>query len=201
MRLACSLAVLALVLCGCAAPAANSVVEVPSAPSSAGTSASPRPSASTAGVPSDAIDVRAYPYADFASPDGKIRCSLTSEDATCNFPDGMDRAGVPGPGKICPGAPLKVAGVTVSGIAEYFCSRGDDAHPQQKSSAAVWARSAGVATVAVGKENLVTLPDGRTIVHGKLSCASSGGAITCSQSQTKASFTISDAGVKLSSRA
>lgn len=195
MRKACCVAALMFVLSGCSVAGTTSVVNPPSAP--VATSASPSPSDGAA--PAGAIDVRAYRYADFASPDGSIRCSLTSEDATCNFPSGMKRTGVPSASKICPGAPLAVTGVTVSGLAEFFCSRGDDAHPQQKGSAAVWARTAGVPTVTVGKEVLVTLPDGQSLVHGKLYCSSSGGAITCAQTQTKASFTISDAGVKLSS--
>jgi hypothetical protein len=140
-----------------------------------------------------------YSDADFASPDGSIRCSLTAEDATCDFPAGMKRTGVPPASKVCPGAPLKVAGVTVSGLAEYFCSRGDDAHPQQKGTAAAWARSAGVPTVTVGKQVLVTLPDGKTLKHGRLYCTSAGASITCGQSQTKASFTLSRTGAKLSS--
>jgi hypothetical protein len=37
------------------------------------------------------------------------------------------------------------------------------------------------------------------MIHGRLSCRSADGAITCAQSQTKASFTISGSGVKLSS--
>lgn len=199
MRDACVVAALMFVLCGCSASTTNTVVVPPpaSTSSSAGPSGSASPSAG--GVPSGAIDVSAYSSADFASPDGSIRCSLTAHDATCDFPEGMKRTGVPSAGKVCPGAPLKVAGVTVSGLAEFFCSRGDDAHPQQKGSAAVWARTAGVPTVTVGKEVLVTLPDGRALAHGKLYCASAGGAITCAQAETKASFTISDDGVTISS--
>ena len=199
MRDACMVAALVLVLGGCSAPVVNTVVYPPSPPaSSAEPSGTPSPSAG--GVPAGAIDVSGYRSADFASPDGSIRCSLTSEDATCNFPDGMNRTGVPGAGRICPGAPLKVSGVTVSGLAEFFCSRGNDAHPQQKGTAAVWARSAGVPTVTVAEEVLVTLPDGRSLANGKLYCTSAGGAISCAQAQTDASFTISAAGVKVSSQ-
>jgi hypothetical protein len=197
MRFACAVT-LALLLCGCTS--ASTPTTGPAGPPSAPTTASASASApaSAPSVPSDAIDVSAYRDADFASPDGSVRCSLTSEDASCDFPSGMKRTGVPPASKVCPGAPLKVAGVTVSGLAEYFCSRGDDAHPQQKGTAAVWARSAGVPTVTVGKEVLVTLPDGKTLKHGRLFCTSANGAITCGQTQTKASFTISRSGVKLS---
>jgi hypothetical protein len=198
MRLACAATTLVFLLCGCSAATSSPTPAGPSSrPGSTGpTAASPSPV-----VPADAIDVSAYSVADFASPDGTVLCSLTGEDATCDFPSGMKRTGVPAASKVCPGAPLKVAGVTVSGIAEYFCSRGDDAHPQQKGSAAVWARSAGVPTVTVGRDVLVTLPDGKTLKHGRLSCTCAGEAITCGHSQTKASFTISRSGVKLSAGA
>lgn len=198
MRLACAATTLLLLVCGCSAATPSTT---PAVPPSRPAGSSPSAAVSTPATPSlpaDAIDVGAYPDADFASPDGSIRCNLTADDATCDFPSGMKRTGVPPASKVCPGAPLKVEGVTVSGIAEYFCSRGDDAHPQQKGTAAVWARSAGVPTVTVGKEVLVTLPDGKTLKHGHLFCTSSGGAITCGQSQTRASFTVSPTGVKLS---
>lgn len=205
MRPACVLTVALLMLGGCGAttslgPPPGSTAA--STPASRTASASASPSGAGTAKPSDpgAIDVHTYASADFTNPDGSIRCSLTGQDASCDFPAGMDKARVPRQAKICPGAPLEVTGVTVSGFAEYFCSRGDDAHPQQKGSAAVWARTAGVPTVSVGGEVLVTLPEGRTLVHGKLSCHSADGAITCSHAQTKAAFTISAHGVKLTER-
>ena len=132
VRLAALIVLCVPVLAGCVvAPRPTATVTVPEAsptitaaatetPVASTTSATPVPPATPTAVPlTNALDVKQWPNADFASPSGRIWCDVAADQALCHFPNNY-KGTIPGGNQICPGEGLDVTGVIVTSAETKF---------------------------------------------------------------------------------
>lgn len=183
---------------GSVVPPSASPTTVPTSASSAPGTSAPATSPGPAGpsVPAGtALDVSAWPKADFASPSGRLWCGLTADSALCHFPRGF-WGRIPTGAEICPKEGLDVTGVavTASGTA-YFCSGDPSAFPVRGQDSVAWHGSTGYPFVAYDGFTLAVLPYGRTLRHGDYVCASAENGVTCADRATGHGFRIALAGV------
>lgn len=146
---------------------------------------------------SGALDANAYANADFASPSGRIWCSLDAGQALCHFPKGMDALTVPPPSEVCPGEELAVTGIAVQDVAAYFCSGGVEALPQTNGLRVGWWKGKGLPSVTYDKQKLAVLPYGKKLVKGDHVCVSDKAGVTCGNTATGKGFRVALAGVTL----
>ncbi|MFT4109756.1 hypothetical protein [Propionicimonas sp.] len=202
-RLGCAVALCLLTGCTPASTWTPTPIQVIT-PTPAQRPTSPSPSASgtttTLRIPDTdgAIDADAFPAADFASPSGRIWCSIGSDHALCHFPSGMDRGDVPEPATVCPGEDLDVTGVTVGTAAgSFFCSGGAEALPQTNGENVGWWKGTGLPKVHIDHQSLAVLPYGRKLVRGDYVCLSAKTGVTCGNTATGRGFRVALAGVTL----
>ncbi len=148
-------------------------------------------------APGGAVDANTFTNADFASPSGRIWCSLDADEALCHFPKGMDAAAVPSPSEVCPDEGLDVTGVSVQDAAAYFCSGGTEALPQTNGLRVGWWKGKGLPSVTYDKQKLAVLPYGRKLAKGTHVCVSEKAGVTCGNTATGKGFRVALAGVTL----
>lgn len=192
-------AMVLLTACQPAAPTTSATASSPpgvsATPTDAPTTVSPTPAAA-AKVPQakGAIDVSALDWASFASPSGRIRCSISSSEAGCDFPEGMDPAGIPDQDTFCdPDATL--SSVVVTDVASFACMMDPYSWPETDSESASWWKKTGFAAVEVGESALAVLPYGKKLRAGRMVCSSERTGVVCGNTTTGSGFTIALAGV------
>ncbi|MGC3994913.1 MAG: hypothetical protein QM779_12495 [Propionicimonas sp.] len=144
-----------------------------------------------------AIDADAFPTADFASPSGRIWCSVGADHALCHFPSGMSMKAVPASATVCPGEDLDVTGVSIGTTAGYFCSGGVEALPQTTGENVGWWKGTGLPKVTYDHQSLAVLPYGRKLARGDYVCLSEKSGVTCANTATRKGFRVALAGVTL----
>ncbi len=173
----------------------------------------PRTESTTIQPPSDepkveVLDASRWSSIDFASPSGRIVCTMSGdpefEGATCGLPTSLmmgESGWVPAAEEICPedAESISVTQVWVGPErAEWQCAGGIAAWPAPDSDRVEWARS-GFGTVIrseeTGDQRFMSLPYGKALKNGEYVCESRETGVTC-KNGSGVGFRVNKAGVK-----
>lgn len=145
------------------------------------------------------LDVSGFDIVDFASPSGRIICTMNSQPspwAACHFPEEMDRTGVPGR-DFC-GEHIGLHGVGVSQSNGWVCTGGTLAVTTTNSHTTSWFQNTGWEPVPdpYGNPENATVPYGAALSMGPITCSSARDGIRCENESTGAGFKLALAGVE-----
>ncbi|WP_035759050.1 hypothetical protein [Granulicoccus phenolivorans] len=131
--------------------------------------------------------------ADFVSPTGNIRCRINSSGALCEFPEGMDRAGVPSADH-CGGQVAVNAVQIADGADPYVCSGGVLTDPSENGYGS-WNQQIGFPWKDKDGQRWATLPYGNMIVAGDYACLSQEDGMYCINSAKGVGFKVAKEGL------